>query len=149
MHEPFRVDPQLPVQAVKTYEIQAPASTHFRPSTCAEADCPNFAGGWASVVDESTELGQQQAHYIRNQAGRRYSEDRNRAPGLTVFVFEAGQTCFATHRQRLDRPEIFLVRDGDWRGNPTGAVRPHVNADDWVDDFANHQDQLASQQNKG
>lgn len=149
MHEPFRVEPALPVQAVQTYAIVAPEATHFRPATCAEVDCPNHLGGWATIIDEADDLGQQQAYYIRNQSGRRYTEDRNQAPGLTVFLFEAGQDCFARHQLRLDRPEIFLVRDGDHRGNPTGNGRKHANADDWVDDFANNQQQLADEINKG
>lgn len=149
MRQPMRIDPKLPVQAVKTYQILAPAQTHFRAATCAEVDCSNYLHGWASVIDESTELGKAQAHYIRNQSGRRFTEDRNHAPGMTLFVFEAGQTCFAQHKARLDRPEIFLVRDGDWRGNPTGNRRQHTHADDWVDDFATNQQQLADQLEKG
>lgn len=147
--QPFRVDPALPVTAVKSFGIKAPRATHFRPATCAEVDCPMHLDGWQSVIDESTELGQEQAYYIRNGSRRRFTEDRNLMPGVTVFVFEAGQTCFRQHEQRLDRPELFIVRGGDWRGNPTGERRQHANGDDWVDEFANHQDRLADQLNKG
>lgn len=151
MGEPFRAaEPKLPVTAYKTYEIAAPRSTHFRAATCAEADCRYHVNGWQTAVDESTDLGKQQAYYIRNQSGRRYSEDRNLTPGLTLFTFEPGQTCFAADRHvvPLDRPALFLVRGGDWRGNPTGEL-VRRSADDWVDDFATHQDKLATELQKG
>jgi len=82
-----------------------------------------------------------QAHYIRRESGRKFTEERTPA-GLTEFTFEAGQKCFATHELRNSRPERFLVTGGDWRGNPTGERREHVNAADWTEDFALHQDRL-------
>ena len=42
-----------------------------------------------------------------------------------VFTFEAGQQCFTQHHVP-DRPQFFVVRDGDWRGNPTGQNRLHT-----------------------
>jgi hypothetical protein len=149
--QPFRFDPRLPVGAVKTYGIKAPKSTHTRPATCAEAQCGPHTHGWKTVIDEQTELGKEQAYYIRNGSGRRYTEDRDSMAGVTVFLFEAGQTCFgaAEHRVSLDRPPLFIVRGGDWRGNPDGMRLQHANGDDWVDDFANHQDQLATRINQG
>jgi hypothetical protein len=41
------------------------------------------------------------------------------------------------------------VRDGDFRGNPTGRRRMHASGADWVEDFAEHQAKLADQQQKG
>lgn len=151
MNEPFRVTPGLPAGHMKTYGIHSPQATHFRAATCAEVDCPQHLNGWSTAIDEATELGQEQAYYIRNGSGRRYTEDRNKMPGVTVFTFEAGQTCFgsARHQAPLGRPPLFVVRGGDWRGNPTGERRQHANAADWVDDFATHQDKLADQINKG
>jgi len=145
----FRLQPQLPAGSMKTYQVLAPKATHFRRATCAEVDCANYLNGWKTPIDESTDLGKKQAHYIRNSQGRHFTEDRNIAPGITMFIFEAGQTCFSEHQVRLDKPEIYLVKGGDWRGNPTGMKREHVNAGDWVDDFANHQDQLATRLNQG
>jgi len=143
------LQPNMPVTAYKTYRILAPVSSHFRPGTCAEADCPHYLSGWQSRIDESTELGQRQAHYIRRESGRRFTEHRDEA-GLTVFGFEAGQKCFGgQHQVRLDRPELYVVQDGDWRGNPTGRVRRHANATDWVDDFGEHQNGLAAQMERG
>lgn len=136
-----RIVPKLPVAAFRTYGIAAPPSTHWRPAGCAEVDCPAHANGWTTTVDERTELGARQAAYIRVKAGRAFRECRDEA-GLTVFTFLAGQSCFASHRKRLDRPELYVVRDGDWRGNPTGWSRRHSGPDPWLDDFQSHQEQL-------
>lgn len=144
-----RVEPLMPVTAYKTYRITSPISTHFRPATCAEADCAAYLNGWVSTIDEATVLGQQQAYYIRKQSGRAFAEERL-PTGLTQFTFEAGQKCFRDgHQVRLDRPELYLVRDGDWRGNPTGVKRQHANSQDWIDDFGEHQQRLADEMKKG
>jgi hypothetical protein len=146
-----RIEPQLPADAYKTYAIVAPKSTHFVPATCEQVDCAHYLHGWQSVIDETTELGQRQAHYIRKESGRAFRE-RRREDGLTVFFFEAGQPCFDAqrHQRRLDRPELYIVRDGDHRGNPRGtAQRQHVRPADWVEDFAEHQQGLADEIAKG
>jgi len=145
MRQTNRIQPAGPAQAYRTFQVLAPFSTHFRPATCAEIDCPAYLNGWNTVIDESADLGKTQAHYIRNQSGRRYTEVREAA--LTTFTFEAGQECFREHQARMDRPEIYLVKDGDWRmsQNP----RRHANADDWLDDFSNHQDQLKTRMERG
>ena len=90
-------------------------------------------------------LGQEQAAYIRHKSGRTFREQRTEA-GLTVFRFEAFQRCFAEHRTKPDR---FLVRDGDWRGNPTGRGRLHVNGRDWIEDLVEHEGALADLRKKG
>ncbi len=146
----MRIDPKLPASAMKTYRILAPQATHFRPATCAEMDCPAYVNGWSTTIDETSELGQKQAHYIRKQSGRRFTAARNPL-GLTVFTFEAGQKCFRAgeHQTRLERPEIFVVRDGDHRGNPRGTETRRHTADTWVDDFAHHQQSLADKYEEG
>lgn len=148
--QPFRLEPQMPANAYRTFQVVAPRPTHWRSATCAEADCAAYANGWVTDVDESIGLGQRQAHYVRRESGRRYTEQRLES-GLIRFTFEAGQTCFAAggHQVRVDRPEIYIARDGDWRGNPTGRTRTHSRAADWVDDFGEHQLRLADQQKRG
>lgn len=151
MPSAWRVTPALPPAAMKTYGIVAPRPTHWRAATCAEADCVNHLNGWQTKVDESTELGQQQAAYIRAGSGRRFTEDRDDV-GLTVFTFEAGQTCFRgdEHTVRVDRPEIYVVRDGDHRGNPRGTKpRIHNDPQGWVDDFGEHQERIADMRERG
>ena len=136
-----RVEPKGPAHVYKTYQIVSPLSTHWRDGTCEEAGCKGYEFGWQTAVDEATDLGARQAHYIRRQSGRRFTERRTEI-GLTAFVFEPGQTCFATHKVPLERPELYVVRGGDWRGNPRGDVRRHSSPDAWVDDFATHQDRI-------
>lgn len=149
MTQPFRIVPRLPASAVKTYQLLAPVRTHFRPAMCADVDCAAYLRGWETRVDESTDLGARQAHYIRREARRRYVETRERS-GLTVFVFEAGQSCFRQHRSALERQPLYVVRDGDWRGNPRGTEpRIHDRPDDWVDDFATHQGRIVDTLNQG
>jgi hypothetical protein len=147
---PFRLEPGLPAAAMKTYAIEAPPC-NFRRATCIEVECSAMAGGWVTRVDESTELGQGQAHYIRAESGRLFTEDRDPA-GLTVFTFPAGQPCFrqASHRVPLDRPELWLVKEGDWRGNPRGIpVYRHTRPEFWVEDLHEHTDELITLHERG
>lgn len=149
MQQPNRITPNMSVEAYKTYRIASPLATHWRDATCAEADCQHHLNGWQSTIDESTQLGQRQAHYIRRESRRGFTEERL-PTGLTRFTFAAGQTCFAgPHQVPVGRPELYLVRDGDWRGNPTGRQRTHSSPQDWIDDFGEHQDRLADQMKKG
>lgn len=146
-----RITPKLPADKYKTYQIQKPLETHWRQGTCAEKQCRGFMEGWVTRIDESTDLGQGQAFYIRKQSGRSFKEHRDEL-GLTVFVFEPGQRCFRPakdHMIQVGRPELYVVRGGDWRGNPRRERRRHANAADWVDDFAEHQDKLATRLQQG
>jgi hypothetical protein len=146
----FRISPKLPVQAMKTYQVSSPISTHTRPATCAEVECRPHTQGWATAVDERTELGQRQAYYIRKESGRSFREERTEK-GWTAFTFPAGQRCFdsASHRVPLDRPEFYIVRSGDWRGSPLGLIRRHTRPEHWVEDFALHQQGVAKMVERG
>ena len=141
-----RIQPAMPAQAYDTYMISAPLSTHFRAATCKEVDCLDYINGWKSIIDESTDLGQKQAAYIRHHSGRRFVEDRE-LEGLTTFVFFAEQECFRGHQVRVGRPEIYLKARGDWRGFVTPVRR--LGVDDWVDDFQEHQDKLVRELERG
>lgn len=147
-----RITPNLPASAYRTFQIVSPLSTHWRPASCEEFECEQYLRGWKSAIDESTELGQKQAHYIRKMSGRKFTESRDEQPGLTVFTFEAGQTCFSSgqHKVPLGRPEHYLVKGGDWRGNPAGlATRKHAKPEHWVEDFQENQDKLIRQIERG
>lgn len=145
-----RMAPILPTQAVKTYQIASPAATHWRQATCLEVDCAAHKNGWKTVVDLSTQLGQKQAYYITKQSGRSFCAERA-GESLVSFTFEPGQPCFGAdkHRVRIGRPELYVVRGGDWRGNPRKERRVHTKPEDWVDDFANHQSKLADRLARG
>lgn len=130
MGEPFRLQPQGPPQAYQTFSVRSRPDKAVR-TVCEQVACQAWRQGWESSIDERTDLGKAQAAYIRTESGRTFREMRTEA-GLTVFRFESGQRCFADHKTR---PELYLVRDGDFRGNPTGQRRQHVRAADWVDDM--------------
>lgn len=148
-----RIEPKLPPSMRLTYTIAAPLPTHWRPATCAEVGCDRYARGWVTVVDETTELGQKQAHYIRHDRERRHYESRTPA-GWTQFDFPPGQRCFASanseHRVPLEREPIFVARRGDVRQYaPRHTWRTFRRAADWVDSFAEHQDTIATAFNRG
>ena len=144
-----RIAPNLPVTAVKSYVIAAPAATHHRPASCEEADCQAHALGFTTTVDESTELGQRQAHYLRNDRSRPVPAVERGSDGLTRFAYPPGTRCFGGHSVPNGRPERFFERDGDWRGNPRGQVREFTRPGDWVDSFAEHQQRLADRLERG
>ena len=141
-----RITPQGRVQDYKTYQIVSPVSTHWRTATCAEVDCPNYLKGWKIRIEG---LPPEMAHAART-SGRKYTE-LDVTENEHWLIFEAGQPCFraSEHRKLLDKQEIFVVRDGDFRGNPTGNVRKHTSPDHWVEDFSEHQDKLARQIQQG
>jgi hypothetical protein len=138
-----RIDPQLPVGAVKTYQAVA-TSDETVVAACQSVGCQAWRQGWDTLVDEATDLGRRQAAYIRGQSGRTFQELPAEGGG-TVFRFESGQRCFADHHTR---PAHYLVRGGDHRGN-TGLITEHVRPEDWVEDFAEHQDRLATRLGQG
>lgn len=156
-------EPLLPPHLRKTYQIKAPISTHWRPATCEEVDCPHYLQGWLSAIDETTELGQRQAHYIRHDSGRKFVETRGyefpddpmgqrRIPEtLTVFRFEAGQKCFGadTHKLPVGKPELYLLRGGDHRGNPRQEITRFSGHQAWLDDFGEHQERIADAVQRG
>lgn len=137
-----RIPPQGGVQDYKTYQIMSPLTSHWRPATCAEINCPNYLKGWRLRVEG---LPPDMLHAAKT-AGRKFAE-LDVAAEEHWLVFEAGQSCFraAEHRALLDKQEIFLVRDGDFRGNPTGNVRTHTRPEFWVEDMAENLDKIAKQ----
>ncbi len=138
-----RVDPALPVGAVQTYQIAAPPDIEVV-AACETVGCAAWRNGWDTVVDERTDLGRRQAAYIRQRSYRTHRELKT-AEGLTAFRFEPGQRCFADHRTR---PARYLARAGDWRRN-LGLIRSHTRPEDWVEDFAEHQDALKQRLERG
>lgn len=101
--------------------------------TCQDAHCAHYENGWATMIDESSELGQRQAFWIRNAAARKYKEfpseeapehmgesGANIPAGMTVFLFYPGQKCFQEH---LDREVLFVAQKGR-RGMATVGVGP-------------------------
>lgn len=124
----------------KAYSISAPLATHWRKATCQEIDCKHYREGWTF---NKAHLNAELWRAIETaQPRRRYREVEH--AGQTYLVFYPGQSCFATHKVRIEREELFFVTP-----NATGlivpAARQHKNWDDWQDDFASHQDRIATQ----
>jgi hypothetical protein len=139
------LEPGLPVHAKQTYSIRMPPSTHTRKATCAEVDCPDYLHGWRLRLDG---LQPADVHAVRH-CGRRYVET-HLAEGETWLVFEAGQPCFRSQSHTVQvRPELYVIRGGDHRGNPRGDRRVMSSAQAWVDDFGEHQEKLADKQKEG
>ncbi len=134
-----RVTPKLPAAAMLTHEMAAPLATHWRKATCEEVNCPEFLNGWMLPL---AGLDDGDIWQARN-SGRRYREQPTDAG--PVLIYEAGQPCFreSTHRLPLDRPPLFIARDGDWRGNPRGTD-PVIfsGADPFVDHFNTHMERF-------
>jgi hypothetical protein len=143
----YRIDPLRPAAAYRTFQVRQPLASHFRAATCAEVDCRAYAHGWRTQIDVSTELGARQANYIRMHSGRSFTATE--AGTLVTFTFPAGQQCFARHHTSLERPAVFVVHGGDWRGDPRRETPVLRTPDDWLDQFANHQQQLADRIQEG
>ena len=134
---------RMPAQNYKTWEVIYPHASHYRPATCAEVDCSHYLNGWQTVVDESTNLGQARAYYIRHGQTRGFTESRDDRNGIvvTVFKFHSGQTCFREHEKVLDRPAMHGVRRGTGRFD-FGERHWYDRSDQWQDDLAVHLDVL-------
>lgn len=146
----FIIDPKLRPDEMQSYVINAPLSTHWRKATCAEANCTYYLNGWISGIDETAFPAQ--AYYIRHQSGRKFTESKSDDGQITYFRFEAGQNCFNSdsHKIRIPREELFILRGGDRRGNPRGTeAKQFQRPEDFVDHFANHQDQLKTILDRG
>jgi capsid protein len=140
-----RIEPALPAQAFRTFQISAPVASHFRPASCAEVDCPNWLNGWRVQVEKLTP----ELLHAAKTSGRRHREEPL-APGVTWLVFEAGQPCFRAgqHRTPIGRPELYLVRDGDWRQS-YGQARQHTRPEHWVEEMSENQQRLIDAKQRG
>lgn len=136
-----RPAPVLPVNQMQTYAIKSPKPTHFRPATCEEVDCKHWREGWVTTVPRDSPQADMLRQVLlgRSPDGikRKAVETTELGSANVSYYFEAGQKCFrqTTHTKRLDRPEFYLVRGGDWRAN-TGMVRRHDKAEHWVEDMS-------------
>lgn len=147
----FRPEPLGSPEGYKTYAISAPLATHWRKASCEEIDCEHWRNGWQSIVDEKDARGMAVARYIRKESGRGFHTERLE-DGRTCFIFLPGQMCFSagsdSHRVQI-REENFILRSGDYRGNPDGRSLTFPGARDWVDDFGEHQDRIATAIERG
>lgn len=144
-----RPTPKLPADMMQRYEILAPKNTHWRRATCEEVACEAAERGWRMVLDLTTDLGQRQARYIKHHSGRHY-EVLDQSNGLVTLIFRGGQECFSEHKVRTDRPEVYRVRPGDFRGDPRGRpARVHTKPEHWIEDFQENTARLTQLAERG
>jgi hypothetical protein len=144
-----RIAPKAGPDKYKTYGMSMPLKTHWRAATCEEVDCEAWRNGWVTTVDLSTDLGKKQYDLITHDRERRYTMQRVSLT-LVKFVYGPGFPCFARsqHRTPLPRPARYIVAHGDWRGY-LERPRVHQRAEDWVEDFALHHDQIRTAIERG
>lgn len=147
MREINRIDPVAGPEHFKTYAIVAPVATHYRRASCREVECAAWTSGFRSTVDVATELGVAQARYIEGHSGRHYT--RTQVGTVVTYDFPAGQRCFRQHQVPLEREPFYIVRGGDYRGDPRREGSVRRTADEWVDDFATHQQRIAAAVERG
>jgi hypothetical protein len=146
MQQLSRPEPKLPAHAMTTFRIVQP---HDRlvVSACEVVGCDKWRDGWDAILDMTNPAHAKAAEVIRSGAtGRTFRELPAHGTNIVVFRFEAHQRCFDEHKTR---PQTFLKRGGDWRGNPRQELRRHRSAADWQEDFAEHQDKLAEEVKRG
>lgn len=141
-----RINPLLRVEDYTTYGFHNPTVTHTRPATCEEVECEQWKHGWMTRVPLDSDL----AVYLASGThGRVFHETTSLGTAEREFIFPAGQKCFRStkHRVKLDRPPIYTVRGGDWRGSTS---RPQViNGRDWLESFGLNQQAIADRRNRG
>lgn len=142
-----RVRPKMSPGAYRSFEVRSPLATHYRNATCREVECQHYLGGWTSPIDVATEQGRKWAVAIR-RSGRRYTYEQSGT--IVTFRFSPGQICFqAPHKVPVGRPELYVVRDGDWRGNPTGRRDVVTRPSEFVERMAENLDVLNSALRQG
>lgn len=158
MRQPYRVTPAMPQQAYRTFSVHMPIATHWRSATCEEVGCSRFLKGWKTSFVPDTPEGEKIRHFIKTSPIKR-SYKVARLPDRIEVIFPAGQECFlqdhpSTRHQvpTFDRPQIHVVRSGDWRTNTHtrhATRRVHTRAEHWVEEFAENQDRLKTAVERG
>lgn len=151
-----RIAPAMDPQYYKTYEMDMPLESHWRFVSCEDYECDDFMKGFVLTIDLSAEIGQRQFDFVKQDKTRSCSIQRV-TETMVKAVYGPGNKCFRNvkgdplrHKLPIGRPPFYLVSGGDWRGNPRGTPTvTHRRPEDWIDDFANHQDKLATTFQRG
>lgn len=139
---------ELPPQVFRTWTLKRPRTVDFwRDATCAEVNCLRYRNGWRQVLDLGTRDGLRGAEWITRSSRRKFT--REQAGNQVTFTFERGQRCFERHKVARERDPIFIVRDGDRRGNPTGRRRVHTRGEDWRDHMQENLSAVAEDRRRG
>lgn len=140
-----RIVPKAPTRLFKTYGMRI---IEREPVSCELAECPRWPTGWAAVVlansqDEATieAACRGEIDGIR----RRWESATVQPDGFVRYVFPPGQPCFRASTHSIPLTARYTLRDGDWRGNPSGRIVTTNNAQTWIDDFGEHQQRIVDQ----
>ena len=133
-----RPEPSQPVHRTVTYAVKSPRSTHTRPATCEEAGCKAFLRGFTVTLPVGSDRIEHLKRAMRGEEDgiKRLDARVERDGGIVHVHFAKGTACMGAtrHRVSLNRPELYVVRGGDWRGS-TGLIRRHHRPEYWVEDF--------------
>lgn len=135
-----RPTPGVSVDRMLTYGVKSPRSTHTKPATCEEYGCLAFNSktGWTITLPVGSDRIEHVKQLMRGELDgiRRLTAKVTRDGDLVHIVFPQGTPCTRAtrHRVTLNRPELYVVRGGDWRGS-TGVIRRHTKPEHWVEDM--------------
>ncbi len=106
--------------------------------TCEQADCGHARNGWATPLNLADPAHARVAHWIRTESRRTFVELVDEAnPMLVTFTFPPDQRCLRPHKRRIERKELFVVREGRQyqpHGQHAGGLLVrHSGGDAWAD----------------
>jgi len=139
------ITPVGPVNAYETFSLRQRPAPRARRASCEEAGCAWWPAGFELRVDETTDLGQRQAAYLRADTSRPKPVERP-AAGLTLFQYPPGTRCHGEHW--IETETLYLVRGGDWRGQ-TSPTRQHTRPEHWVEELGENQQRILDAQARG
>lgn len=145
IHKLNRITPAAPVTGFKTYGMRI---IEREPVTCEQDDCPHWLNGWAvTVLPDSPDVGVIEAACRGEVDGfrRRHDAPEVQSDGFVRYWFPPGQPCFRASRHSIPARARYTLRDGDWRGNPSGRSVSTDVAQTWLDDFGEHQQRIVDQ----
>lgn len=120
------------------YQLKQRPAPRSRLATCDEVECWAYANGFEIHVDEATELGQRQAHYLRTDTSRTRPAEV-RVGAVTVFRYPPGQRCTESRS-----PAHWVAVDQFFIARGRGTT-PEL----WVEQFGENQQRIAEIQARG
>ena len=128
-----RATPKMGPNNYKTFAVRN--TIKWVQAPCSEVQCDGYVNGWVMQRERLAD----DLYYAVTHSGRSYKESHV-APGMTLLVFEPGQTCFKSIEDShlmpvVNSAELFFAGRGDFRTfNPRNARR-HTKPEFWVEEF--------------
>lgn len=150
------LEPGLPPEKRKTYEMSMPLETHWRQVTCEVAaqagNCPHYADGFALEFNPTDPDLENNRAALKAGGYRWLEEPGQNQPGFVRFTFPPGQRCLASRRQPhlipRERTPLLRVFRGDWRDEgPTEVV--HTSNEHFAEDLWSTVDALQTKFQEG